>query len=338
MPAAAGSLIPVNRAFADIRQLLLNTAGVQSVSSVRFFPLGILPAQTAIHAEGVDGSRMVVNIHPVGPNYLGTMGIPALRGRDVSDEDMRIPQDKVLPVVINSSMANELFGTSDPLGRRIVLERANNESPERIMQIVGVARNSKLHSLNEGAIPILYLPELSTSFVVRVSGAPQAWIRSIERALIDHSPGASVQVSPMSVEVASALLPTKIGSLILAGLSAISLVLAMLGLYTIVSAAVERRKFEIGVRVALGASTGDVLWAVFKEAALLIGIGSLAGGVLSLPLLRVLSPLTMPDHPFMDTSALIIAAGLLISISGVATLSPARRAAQVDPAVILRHN
>jgi putative ABC transport system permease protein len=184
----------------------------------------------------------------------------------------------------------------------------------------------------------LYLPELSTSFVIRVSGSPQSLLRSIERTVIDKVPDSSVQINPMSVEVASALLPTQIGSGLLACLSTISLVLAMLGLYAVISSAVERRRFEIGVRIALGASTGDVLWTILKEATVVMAIGSLAGGLLSLPLVRMLSPLAVADRTSIDASALLAATALLIVISVFASFFPARRAARIDPAIVLRHD
>jgi hypothetical protein len=96
----------------------------------------------------------------------------------------------------------------------------------------------------------------------------------LERTVVGDFPEASIEVSLVSVKVATALLPTQIGSAVLAGLSAISLVLAMLGLYAVVSSAVERRRFEVGVCVALGASTGNVLWKILKEAVVIMGIGS----------------------------------------------------------------
>jgi putative ABC transport system permease protein len=338
MPASDGGLIPLGRAFADIRRLLLAVPGVQSVSSVRFLPLSILRSQVPIRLDDAAGVRAVVDIHPVGPHYLETMNIPLLRGRDISDEDVRIPRENVMPVVTNSSLAFQLFGTSDPIGRRIVLERVGSGNPERVLQVVGVARNSKLHSLSEVNVPILYLPELSTSFVLRVSGSPQSLVRSIERVVIGNVPGASVRINPVSVEVASALLPAQIGGAVLGGLSTISLVLAMLGLYAVVSGAVERRKFEIGVRLALGASTGNVLWVILKEAMVVMSVGSMVGGLLSIPLLRILSPLASSGQPAIDFTALLVAGALLIFISIVATFSPARRATRVDPAMVLRHD
>jgi putative ABC transport system permease protein len=337
MPATNGVLVPVGPAFADIRKLLLETPGVQSVSSVRFLPLSVLGSRVSIHLEAATDVRATVDVHPVGPHYLETMAIPLLRGRDLSDEDVRIRQDGVMPVITNSNLAQRLFETSDPIGRRIVLERAGRD-PERVLQIVGLASNRKLHSLNERNVPILYLPELSTSFVIRVSGSPQSLLRSIERTVIDKVPDSSVQINPMSVEVASALLPTQIGSGLLACLSTISLVLAMLGLYAVISSAVERRRFEIGVRIALGASTGDVLWTILKEATVVMAIGSLAGGLLSLPLVRMLSPLAVADRTSIDASALLAATALLIVISVFASFFPARRAARIDPAIVLRHD
>jgi putative ABC transport system permease protein len=336
---ATGARESETRAFERLRLVVDALPGVASVSCVRYLPLTFLGSRAFVHSgdTAVDTHR-AVDIHPVGPRYLETMRIPLLRGRDLSDNDMREKGAMGIPVVVNETLARRFFQTSDPIGRRLVLEKGSAEGPDEMLQIVGVARDSKLRALNEDSHPVLYLPELHTSFVVRVTGSATAAVRSLEKAVADNEPGASVQASPMSAQIAVARLPAQVGGGLLAALSALGLVLAITGLYAVITHAVNRRTFEIGVRIALGATRSNITRMVFREALLIVAIGCAIGGGVALVTARVLSPLLAPGQSPMDPIAFGAVAITLALVGGAASLLPARKAARVDPIVALHYD
>ena len=321
--------------FARIRSRLERVAGVESVSCLRYLPLTVLGWRASLHMGSAVDTHFSADIHPVGPSYLSTMGIPLLRGREFVDADVRGSVANT-PIVVNDTLARRFFPSSDPIGQWLVLESDRGDGPERRLQIVGVARDSKLRSLNEDAHPVLYMPEIRTSFVVRVTGVATAAMRGVEQAVADGEPGASVQATPMSAHVANATRPVQLGSAVLAGLSGLGLLMAMTGLYAVVMCSVNERTFEIGIRIALGASGATVMRMVLRDALLIVGMGCALGGAAGLVLARLLSPLLAGGQRAADPVAFGAAITALLIVSFAASLVPAVRASRADPLLALR--
>lgn len=334
LPTTPPAPSAANDPYRRISGVLGRLPAVESVSCARYLPLTIMGWRATVHMETAVDVHLDVDVHPVGPRYLETMRIPLLRGRDLAEDDARQAYDTGKPTVVNETLARRIFGLADPIGRRLTLEK---DGGDQVLQIVGVARDSKLRSLNEDSHSVLYLPELTTSFVVRVAGPAAAAVRSVVNAGADSERGASVQANPMRAQVAVALAPTRIGGGLLGGLSALGLVLAMTGLYAVVNHAAKRRRFEFGVRIALGATSGVIMRLILRQGLSVVAAGCAVGGVLAFVLARILSPLVAAGQGPIDLPALG-AVGATLALTGLAaSVGPARRAARVDPVVALRH-
>ena len=334
-------------AFERIRRTLDELPGVESVSCVRYLPLKFLTWRALVRIDGLkadaDRARLTsglisVDIHPVGPRYLATMRIPLLRGRDLTDNDTRSRPATPTPIVVNDTLARRFFRASDPIGRRLLLDEAHERGAGQILEVVGVARDSKLRTLNEDAHPVLYLPELHTSFVVRVTGPATGSVHAVEKSVAASEPGASVQASPMSAQIAGARLPAQVGSSLLTALGALGLLLEMTGLYAVITYGVNRRTFEIGVRMALGATQSDIARFILREPLIIVASGCGIGVVAASAATRVLAPLLAAGQSATDPVAFGAVAISLVIVGGAASFLPARRAARVDPLAALRQD
>ena len=333
--------MPVNVAggrrapFERLRPVIGALPGVESVSSARNMPLMFLTWRASFHMPSASDVRMQADIMPIGPRYLETMKIPLLRGRDIGDADLRF-QGRVTPIVVNETLAHRFFGTADPIGRQLVLERGGGSGPDRTLQIAGIARDSKMRSLDEDPHPVVYLPEVGDFFFVRVAGAVSSALRMVEQAVSTAEPAAWVQAQTLESQVEFARMPARIGGSALAALGAIGLTMAMVGLYAVVSYTVNRRTFEIGVRLALGATRGSVLRLIVREGLVVVAIGSAIGAVAAFLIVRALTPLITLNRGRFDPVALGAVVVAMAIVGAAASLAPARRAARVDPIVALR--
>jgi predicted permease len=332
--------LPANTSgtFGSLRETIRRVPGVEAVSCVRYLPLTFLAWRAQVRVDGVDqGAQGAADIFPVGPGYLQTMRIPLVRGRDLSESDMQLPRAAVLPVVVNTTLARRFFGASNPLGRRLVLKSDGAEDGDRRLEVVGVAHDSKLRSLNEDAHPVLYFPELTTLFVLRTAGPAKAALLEIEKAVAGSQPGAAVQATPMTSQIATARLPTEIGGSLLGFLSVLGLSLSMTGLYGVMAYAVSRRTFEIGVRVALGAGRAVIAGSVLRESLVIVAVGCAGGLAVALAVGKIFSPLLTAGESPTDPAVLAMVIVTLLAVGAMASFLPAFRAASVDPLSALRH-
>jgi predicted permease len=281
-----------------------------------------------------------VGANVVGRLYFRTLGIPLLGGRDFTARDT---EGAPLVAVVNESFARRYYG-DEALGERISVDGPTG--PWR--EVVGVVRDSRFRRLTEEPMAFVYLPlaqrhESGVTLHVRVAsatgnganpgGVPGA-VRAIVRSLEPDLPLADLR--PLSDVLRSSLYPARMGAFIFAVLGAAALALAAIGLYGVVAYLVAQRTREIGIRVALGARSGDVARLVLGQGMALVGVGLALGLLGALALGRLIQGFLFgvgaADPPTF--AAIVLAVG---SAGLVACGVPFRRALRLDPAAALRH-
>ena len=283
------------------------------------------------------GSRTVrvqYNFNAVGPNYFRIMGIPILQGRAFADSD-RIGTPQV--VILNESLARRLFGNTNAVGH--ILRFPNN----RDARVVGVARNSKYATLGEDNAMALYEPHAQQNyaafahFFVRTRSAPETMTRKVDETLAGLDAASAVETRTMGEIFAGALLPSRAAAAILGSMALFGLLLASIGLYGVLLFATQQRTREIGIRVAMGATPGDVLSMVVGQSLRLVAAGMAIGLVVAAAAVRPLSMFLVPEVRPADPMNFVAVALVLAVVAGLATVAPTVRALRVDPAVALRH-
>lgn len=309
--------------------------GVTAVGATTRLPLGpVGNVSSALSREGVNESAPAeVDYRVANDGYFRAMGIAVKEGRAFSADD-------ATPVVmVNATAARRLWPAASALGKRIRLG-PNPASPWRT--VVGVVGDVRHHGLSEEARPEVYVPLRqsppgSPFVVVRTSGASLAVASAVRGALRALDPDLVVaNVAPMETVVARSVASRRLGLALASGLAVVALALAALGLYGLLSTSVARRTREIGVRVAVGAGSPDILRLVLGEGMTLAAAGLLLGLGGALATTRLMSSLLVDVTP-ADPAALGAAALLLLSIAFLACSLPAGRAARLEPLIALRH-
>jgi len=274
----------------------------------------------------------------VSPGFFHTMGIPMVRGRDVTaGDDEKAPE----VAIVNEAMARYYFGEADAVGRTFQVEGG---PVPRQLTVVGVVRNSKYKSLKEAAARIVYLPALQTpgplgeaKIVVRTIGDPAKMADLLWKMARSESPylqfgGFTTQSQLVDGTIAQDRMLAELSSVF--GFSA--MVLVCLGLYGLTAYQVSRRTAEIGVRIALGAQRRDVVSMVLKDSLMAVAGGSAIGLCVTLLLGRLVEGLLFGIHAF-DIVTLLATPATLAAIGTAAAYWPARTAARLDPAQSLRY-
>jgi hypothetical protein len=324
--------------FFTLREAVRTVAGVDAVSCDQSLTPPVTFTEHIHRVNSPDDAGYAVAIPRVGPNYFETMGVAIERGRDFNDADFRPAPGTDVPVLVNRTFARRYLAGADPIGQQYLLPA----EPEfgraaRVAVIVGVVHDSQVSALSHDRTPVLFTPALTTFLVVRTAGPAAAAVKDLERAITARQPGSAATARSMTDRMAVALLPSRLGAMLMTALGAIAIVVAMTGLYGVVSYTAGRRTFEIGLRMALGATRAAVVRMILRDGALLVGAGCAAGGGLALILLHVVRAMVSADRSAADPLAFAAIAALLFIAGIAATVWPARRAASVDPAVALRH-
>jgi predicted permease len=275
--------------------------------------------------------------------HFRTLGIPVRAGRAFSESDDR---RAALVAIVDQALAARVFPAGDALGSRLVLEDA--ELSPRIAEIVGVVGNVKHFALEEDPTGTLYLPIAqvpnnmlsnilnSSSLVVRTEADPRLAVSAVRRALREIDPDVPTGAATTLAEIRGAALASRRFTAALFGLfAAAAAALAAVGLYGALSQMVAQDRRSIGIRLALGASPSAILRRVAGRGVGLTVAGTAAGVALSLALSRLLAASLFAVSP-ADPSAYAAAAALLALLALAASALPARRAARVDPAAVLR--
>jgi len=343
-----------DRLIADLNQL----SGIRSVAGTTTIPLtGELGSGSMwrTDAPGAHDSRPPTSaadqwraaIQIVTPRYFETMGIPILRGRpfDAADRFTRLdpadPDGSRLPgvAIINEAMANRFWPDGDPLGTRIFL--FDDRSFAAYRTVVGVVRDVRAESVDAAALPTVFLPfgqhpGRGLSLVLR-SGLPPAQLVSpvTDRLRAFDAVIGGSGVRPLDVVVGGTLSRPRFTMLLVGSFAALALAIAAVGVFGIVGFLVARRTQEIGIRMALGARPGNVLWLVLSEGLRPVALGVAVGALGAVAVARAMQALLYGVAP-LDGVSFATSAALLFFASVIAALVPARRAAGVDPLRSLR--
>jgi putative ABC transport system permease protein len=285
----------------------------------------------------------------IGPSYFDTVGMRLSKGRSLDENDVA---GNVPVTVINETMAKTYFKGENPIGKRILIRQLvfgkSARGPEISWQIVGVVKDEKVGgkgarsiSLDED-IPVVYVtfyqsPGTRNSLVVRAAMNPLLLSGSIEQAIWKVNNNQAVANIETLEEIKSqSVTPARLRTALLAIFAGIALLLAAVGIYGVVSYSVAQRVREMAIRLALGASPGDLLKLVIGKMMLIVLVGLALGGGGALALTRVLASLLYDTSP-TDRVTWVIAGALLAAVALLACYFPARRAMRVNPMVALRY-
>ncbi len=320
--------------------------GVQQASNVSMLPLNRgralatfgMPVLFDSNPEVDISSRPRADVRLVNNDFFKTMGIPILKGRDFTEREIVEPEARV--IIINETMARRFWHKENPLGRRIKLNRL-----EPWDEIIGVVGDIKTTDLDGEVEPTVYWPHHSWAFafgalVTRTTVEPASLAPAIMREIHALDPDAAISdVQPMEEVLWRSIARPRFNTLLLTILALVALALAVVGIYGVMSYAVSQRTREIGIRMALGADSGDVFKLVIRHGMTLTLIAVCLGLALSFALTRLLSGWLGWLYQVKPTDpATFVGVSLLLSaVAFLACYLPARRTTKLDPMETLRH-
>ena len=327
------------RVYREIVERLRAIPGVPSAASSAMTPIGRGQWDSLVYPEGYSAKGeddTLVYFNRVSPGYFATMRQPVLLGRDFSAHD-----DAGAPkaMLITESVARRFFDHASPIGKTI---RTEGPGKEGVYQVIGVVKDAKYAAVDEGLTRTVYLacaqdadPWPGVNFEVRTGRPPEELIPAVRAAIAEVNRGISLEFRNFETQVNDSLLQARMVALLSAFFGALALLLAMIGLYGVTAYGVARRQAEIGIRVALGAQPGSVVWLVLREVIAMLATGTLLGLGASLAAGRLVASLLYGLKAY-DAAPLALAALVLAAAAGLAAYLPARRASRLDPMAALR--
>lgn len=328
-------------AYRDIDNRIRNLPGVESVAEAFTVPMGYVGADDRIwieeHPYPAGQQPQEIPFNQITPSYFDTLQMPLLGGRKFSDADA---EKAPLVAIINETMAKKFWPNEDALGKHFGTKGANGP----FMEVVGIVRDAKYQNLVENPQAFYYVPfeqsynSLRTihvrTTVPSESLAPQ--IQSAIHQVVPDVPVTQVKTMNEALEGANGFFLFRFGAQLTSTMGLLGLILAVVGIYSVVSYAATQRTQEIGIRVAMGASPGDILKMVLRQGLTVVGVGLAVGLVLALAGTRVMSGLIVGIKP-TDPLTFAVVVCLLTAIALFACWVPAHRATRTDPLVALRY-
>ncbi len=330
------------RFFNDLLARMRTLPGVQAASAI--MPLPLSGDRFNISFQ-IDGRPVARKDEPVGdlfvaaPNYFRTMGIPIKKGRDFEERD---EHKSTQVIIVTESFARQFFPGEDPIGKRIKPGISSWENDPSVMrEIIGVVADIRNRTLDAEPKPAFYVPQSQVPFtqlivVAKTTNDPHSLITGATRevrALDAELPVFSVKT--MEEYIASSVAAPRFNTTLLSIFAAVALVLTIIGLYGVMSYSVAQRTNEIGIRMALGAQTRDVLALIVKQGITLVLIGLALGMAGALALTRLLATLLF-GVTTRDPATFVAIALILSFVALLACYVPAWRATRVDPLEALR--
>ena len=274
----------------------------------------------------------------VSPGYFTTLDTPILAGRDFNNNDSET-SPKV--AIVNQIFASTFFSGINPLGKTFRTAPEPNY-PEAEYQIVGLIKNTRYFSLQDTEPPMAYGPVsqhpsgFAGSMMFVRSAAPLATVEAaVRRRIAEWRPGMGMQFQVFQQQISDTLMRERLLAALAGFFGALAALLATIGLYGVLAYHVVKRRNEIGIRVALGATRGQIVGLVLKDAALLVSIGLAIGFIGSLVIAQTLTSMLFGISA-RDPLRLGAAAIALAAAAAIGSLLPARRASRVDPMIALR--
>ncbi|HEU4892773.1 MAG TPA: ABC transporter permease [Vicinamibacterales bacterium] len=304
--------------------------GVEAAGTINDLPFANGESQT-LALEGYPSHRdpATVQVRQITPGYLRAMGIPVLRGREAVDSDAEV-------LLVSRDAAKLYWGEDDPIGRRAALPFSKTV----LRQVIGIVGDVKQRSLTEGPTPTAYYstrePSGRVTFVVRTSVPSATLVQPVVAAIGAIDPEQPVfDIRTMVQVLDDKLAPQRLSALLLGVFAGIALVLAAVGIYSVLSYIVRGRSREIGIRRALGARTSDVLRLVIVEGMSPVLVGVAVGTIAALASARVIKTLVFGVSA-SDPATLAVVGTTLALVALMASLVPAYHASRLDPVKTLR--
>jgi predicted permease len=310
---------------------------ITAVSYADTVPLGFYPGNWEdTEVEGYQpapGENMKIYRNMVGPGYFDAMRIPMVEGRDFG---LRDGPDSPNVAIVSQEFVRRFIPRGEPVGRRL-------HGWGRWFTIVGVVRDIKVHHVSEGASPFFYIPirqvyrpEYGLTFHVRTTGPVQDAIAAVRREAAAFDPELTLfDAQPMSEYVSGSLFGQRVAASLLCVLGALGLILAAMGLYSVMAYSVAQRTGEIGIRMALGARPLDMVALVLRQGLGYAAAGLVIGTASALAMARMVSALLTGVEP-AGPGTYLVAALFTLLVAAASVAIPSRRALGVDPMVAMR--
>ena len=338
LPATRYQRPAVARFYDEVLERLRRAPGIRSASAVSALPLQNVGAASSLPFT-VEGQQPppaedpMAEVRMVAAGYFETMRIPLVEGRYLDDRDAETGPRVSL---INQTMARRYFPGVSPIGRTI----QNPHGKSEVVGVVGDVRNEGLDSepKKQVYLPMRQSPSAGMALVARTEGDPTALAMTLQRAIWDVDPQQPIyELSTADQLVARAVFLPRLSATLLALFALAALLLAVLGIYGVLSYSVNERTKEIGLRLALGADASDTVRLVLRRSVTLVAAGGAVGLVASLLLTRSLSGVLYGVGPF-DLPSFAAAVTALLVAGALASVLPAWRTTRVDPLVTLRES
>jgi len=328
--------------YSQVIERLRTLPGINSVGMVMNLPLSGASMNRGFRVEGrpepKSDENVAMDYQVVNSAYFATLEIPIVRGRGLTEED-----DETAPrvIVINEAMARRYWPNEDPVGKRMAIGESSKDTSWRT--IVGVIGNVRHASLTEAPVPcafIDYRQDVESwsrmAFVMKTQTDPTSLTSVVRSSLVDIDPQQPVYaIEPLEKLVDGSVAPRRFVMALIGSLAFVALVLALVGIYSVISFSVNERTREIGIRMALGAKRGDVLRMVLGQGMRVSVIGIVAGLGIAFAVTRLLRTLLF-EVSTTDPKTFGLVVALLTLVALLACYLPARRATKVDPLVALR--
>jgi putative ABC transport system permease protein len=322
----------------NVLERLRAVPGIQSAAAAMTTPLGGWNVNDTVLGDTPDKKLSATMINFTSAGYFKTLETPLLAGRDFGDNDTAT-SPKV--AIVNQAFVAKFLAGKDPLGKTFRIQQPQGEKIP-VFEVVGVVKNAVYRDMHEDFQPTAYYPlaQQKDSFpnvavVLRSSEQLPALINSVKEVVADVNPEIDIDFRVFKTQVHDTLLQDELMATLSGFFGFLAALLAVIGLYGVISYMVAQRRNEIGIRMALGAQQQDVIRMVMREAGILVAIGLAAGTALGLLAAKGAASLLFGLKP-RDPVTFLVSIAALAAVASLAGFVPARRAATLDPWTALR--